>query len=257
VDTSDCVSRGGTCELGECHADNECVADADCAAGEVCVPDVDFGGLCTLPGVPPLPGPAWACTSGLDCPTAQGCGSDGFCHVDGECVDSSTCGALELCWAGRADDPAGFCASDRPDADPTCRSDGLGACRPLCNLDGTCAAEGATCVGGFCHGADECASVADCTPNHLCEPYAEWGDHGYSTCVEDPDPTCIDDALGACRLACVTDGDCLHGGLCEADGFCHAENECTTDADCPSDPLFVMLCYPDPEFGGLCGPERP
>lgn len=259
TDTPDCAGRGGTCSAGECHADNECVTGADCADPTyTCVPDADFVGLCTPPGGVPAPGPAWACTTGKDCPAAQGCGSDGLCHIDGECTDSSTCGLAEICYNGRPEDPAGFCAADRPANDPYCRSDGLGACRQLCHTDGTCDGA-ATCVAGYCHSADECLTTADCTPNHLCQPWADFEDYGYSLCVEDPDPTCVDDgaAMGvaaACRLACAGDGDCLHGGGCEADGLCHASNECATDADC-ADP--ALICYPDPEFGGLCGPPRP
>ncbi len=249
--TPDCSARGGTCVAGECHADNECATAADCAAGDTCAPDPDFGGLCAAPDTPPSPGPAWACTTGKDCPAFQGCGSDGLCHLDGECTSDAACAAGDICYPGRPEDPAGFCAADRPASDPYCRSDGLGACRQLCHTDGTCDG-GASCVAGFCHSADECTSDADCSPNHLCAP-TEGEDYGYELCVPNPSPTCVDDGHGACRLACATDADCLDGGGCSADHLCHASNECAADADCTAS----EICYPDAEFGGLCGAPRP
>ena len=256
--TADCIARGGSCVAGECHADNECATAADCAAGETCVADADFGGLCTAPGAPPQPLPAWTCTQGQDCPAAQGCASDGLCHVDGEChtmVDASgntvdDCAGDLLC-AVAGTGNAGFCTDERAGtADPLCRSDGHGACRSLCAAAADCGGFGATCTGGYCHPGDECVAAADCGLNHVCVT-PEW-DHGYDVCDVDPDPTCVP-VGNACRLACAADADCVHGGGCAADGFCHASNECATAADC--DP--GLICYPEPEWGGLCGPPRP
>jgi hypothetical protein len=246
--TQDCVTRGGYCEDGICRADNECETGADCAAGSMCVADPNFGGLCGDPTFgPPIPGPAWPCTSGADCPIGQGC-ADGVCKEDGECTTDADCGAGALCYSSN-DEPGGICASDRPATNPYCRSDGMGACRSECNSDDTCFT-GATCVADLCYWDDECVTADDCTPNHLCEPYF---DAGFSVCVVDEDPDCVDDGTGVCRLACVTSADCVKGGGCEADGFCHASNECATDADC--DP--GLLCWAAEYFGGLCGPERP
>ncbi len=246
--TSDCVSRGGVCQQEQCRADNECSSDADCASGS-CVPDADFGGLCVSFG-PPNPGPAWTCTSGSDCPVGQGCGSDGLCHIDGECSSSADCSGSDICYNAGNDDPAGFCASDRPAVNPYCRADGQGACRYECYQDGSCAA-GSTCVAGFCHWDDECADVNDCTPNHLCEPLF---DHNVNTCTEDPDPSCVNAPDGVCRLACASTQDCLAGGTCETDNYCHADNECTTPADCT---VAGETCLPREFFGGLCGVDRP
>ncbi len=248
-ETPDCVSRGGTCEEGICRADNECASSADCEEGD-CVPDENFGGLCAVPtSGPPVPSPAWPCASGADCPVGQGCGSDGLCHEDGECDDTADCGAGELCYNAGNDDPAGFCAAERPATNPYCRADGEGACRYECNTDGTCF-NGATCDAGFCHWDDECVTADDCTPNHVCEPLF---DYGISVCTEDEDPPCVDDGNGVCRYECLSSADCVVGGGCEADGFCHASNECEDETDCGPD----EICYPDEHFGGLCGPERP
>jgi hypothetical protein len=173
-------------------------------------------------------------------------------HVDGECDDVTLCAAGQVCYNAGNDVPDGICTDERPDNDPTCRADGLGACRSECNSDGTCW-DGA-CVNGFCHASDECLVDSDCTPNRICVPWSDTEDYGYSRCAEDPNPTCVDDGMGACRLACLTDFDCIHGGGCNpADMLCHASNECTVNADC--DP--GLECWPDPEFGGLCGPPRP
>jgi hypothetical protein len=256
--TPDCSARGGTCIANECHADNECVADADCAATETCVPDADFGGLCTAVGSAPAPLPAWSCTYGKDCPHGQGCASDGACHVDGEChlswqADGTLGGDCQggLMCAASADSLAGYCTDGRGGPDPYCRSTGTGECRDLCNAGGDCGT-GNTCIAGFCHRADECQVTADCSPNHLCANPPNWDDYGYQFCLDDPNPTCVDDGQGACRLACATSQDCLHGGGCEADHLCHGSNECQTNADC--DP--GLICYADAEFGGLCGPPR-
>jgi hypothetical protein len=249
-ETADCVARGGTCEDGYCRANNECATSADCEEGE-CLPDPDFGGLCvTAQSGPPLPGPAWSCTTGADCPVGQGCGSDAKCHADGECQSESDCQTGELCYNAGNDATDGFCASDRPAVNPYCRADGLGACRYRCYSDGTCG-NGQSCVGGFCHWDDECTDDSDCTPNHICEPLF---DYGFNTCTEDPDPTCVTAPDGACRFECITSPDCPVGaGGCEADGYCHASNECDTDQDCSG----TNICYPHPNFGGLCGPPRP
>lgn len=246
--TLDCVQRGGACIEGSCRADNECVDDSDCPSGQ-CLPDSDFGGLCVSEG-PPNPGPAWTCSTGADCPVGQGCGSDGLCHIDGECTSPGQCAGTDICYNAGNDDPAGFCASDRPAANPYCRADGTGACRYECYLDGSCGL-GMTCSSGFCYWDDECTTTSDCTPNHLCEPLF---DHNVSTCVEDPSPTCVDAPDGVCRLACDGTSDCLVGGTCEPDGFCHASNECVSPADCT---VPGETCLPREFFGGLCGPDRP
>ena len=258
--TPDCAARGGTCVANECHADNECTTAADCAPGQACTADPDFVGLCTDPGQPPAPLPAWSCTVGKDCPASQGCASDGKCHIDGEChnawgVDGYLHGDCsnpdEICAAG-GDPLAGFCTDGRGGPDPYCRSTGGGECRSVCTTSADCGT-GDTCTAGFCHAADECHTTADCSPNHLCGVPDNWDDYGYELCLVDPNPTCVDDGHGACRLACLHDGDCLDGGGCGADHLCHASNECTADTDC--DP--GLLCYADLEWGGLCGPPRP
>ena len=260
VTTPDCSARGGTCVDNECHADNECATTADCTGGATCTPDPDFGGLCTAPGQPTAPQPAWSCTVGKDCPALEGCASDGKCHVDGECVNTwQTDGTLAgncanglLCVAS-GENLDGFCTDDRGGPDGYCRSTGAGQCRDLCTTDDDCGVgTGGTCVAGFCHAADECQTTADCSPNHTCGVPDGWDDYGYKLCLDDPNPTCIDDGHGACRLACATDADCLDGGSCGADQLCHASNECQTDADCDSG----LSCIADPEFGGLCGPTR-
>ena len=250
-ETADCVARGGECVDNYCRADNECTTNADCAEG-TCVADEDFGGLCgSETSGPPVPLPAWPCVKGADCPIGQGCGSDGLCHEDGECYAGADCPAGEICYNAGNDDPAGFCAAERPPTNPYCRSDGAGACRYECDLDGTCGGGGtATCIDALCHYDDECVTVDDCSPNHVCEP---WDEYGFSTCVEDPEPTCVDDGTGVCRIVCETSVDCVLGGGCEADGFCHASNECTTADDCAEG----ELCYEAEHFGGLCGAERP
>lgn len=256
--TPDCAARGGTCVANECHADNECATAADCAAGQSCTPDPDFVGLCTAPGQPPAPLPAWSCTVGKDCPAGQGCASDGQCHVDGECHNTwqpdgtllGDCQGGLLCIAS-GPHLDGFCTEDRGGPDSYCRSTGTGECRDLCATDDDCGT-GNSCVGGFCHRADECHVTADCSPNHVCGNPAGWDDYGYQFCLDDPNPTCVDDGHGACRLACWHDSDCLDGGGCGADGLCHASNECQHDTDC--DP--GLMCYPEPEWGGLCGPPR-
>jgi hypothetical protein len=260
TETADCSHSGGSCIANECTAENQCETDADCTGGQTCVADEDFGGLCTTPGEPPAPLPAWACTAGAQCPEGQGCASDGFCHVDGECtlhwtpegyLESDDCATGEICAASGAS-LEGFCSDERNGPDPYCRADGDGACRTECASDAECGT-GGTCTGGFCHSADECTTTDDCTPNHICGVPEGYEDYGLSFCLDDPNPVCIDDGAGACRLACEVDLDCLHGGGCAADGLCHASNECTTTADCEA----PLLCYPDEEFGGLCGPERP
>jgi hypothetical protein len=165
----------------------------------------------------------------------------------------SGCPGAQVCFNAANDSPAGICVDDGrgPVAqgwDPWCRSDGQGACREECFSDGSCQGSD-ICMGGFCHAPGECATTADCSPNHLCQAT----DYGYSTCQDDPNPTCVNDPAGVCRLRCQTDADCLDGGGCRAsDGLCHASNECVTSADCPSG----QICYPRPEFGGLCGPSR-
>ncbi len=249
VDTADCVARGGQCEDGFCRADNECTSDADCAEGS-CVADDNFGGLCaTETSGPPVPLPEWACESGADCPIGQGCGSDGLCHEDGECNADADCPEGQLCYNAGNDDPAGFCADERPATNPYCRSDGAGACRYECNLDDSCGT-GASCSDGLCYFDDECENEADCTPNHLCEPMF---DYGFNVCTEDPDPSCVEAPDGVCRLECQSDLDCVAGGGCDDDNFCHASNECTSDDDCaPGE-----LCYEVELFGGLCGADRP
>jgi hypothetical protein len=255
--TADCVARGGSCTGGECRASNECATNADCAGGASCVNDANFGGLCTSTGQPAVPQPIWSCQSGRDCPVGMGCGSDGSCHADGECtIDFATgadsCSAGQLCYNPGNDSPRGFCSSERGSPDGYCRSDGHGACRIECNADGSCnPGLGATCVMGFCHGPTECSTSADCSPNHICEAYLD-GSYGYGVCVDDPNPTCVVDPQGACRLRCQTDADCIDGGGCAPDGLCHASNECKTDPDCPNG----EICYANSEFGGLCGAPR-
>jgi hypothetical protein len=258
--TSDCSARGGLCVANECHANNECTTTADCATGEVCNPDPDFDGLCAAPGSPPAPSPAWACAVGKDCPANQGCASDGMCHVDGECHNTwqadgtlaGDCAGGLLC-AASGPNLAGYCTDGRGGPDPYCRSTGTGECRSLCTTNDDCGT-GGTCNAGFCTRADECDTTADCTPNHVCGNPPGWDDYGFGFCLVDPNPTCVPDGNGACRLACATDADCLHGGGCNTtDHLCHASNECHTDPDC--DP--GLICYADAEWGGLCGPPRP
>jgi hypothetical protein len=262
--TADCAARGGTCASdGVCHADNECTSNADCGAGTTCQPDPDFGGLCTAANQPLEPTPAWSCTTGKDCPAHMGCSSDGKCHLDGEChlmvqgqVLVGDCTGGLTCAAPRPDGLAGFCTDDRGGGpDPYCRSTGTGQCREVCTGDADCGV-GGKCNGGFCygnHGTAECTMTTDCSPNHVCGLPPNWEDDGYKLCLVDPHPTCVDDGHGACRLKCWTSADCLHGGACGSDGLCHASNECQSAANCnPGE-----LCYPDPEWGGLCGPPRP
>jgi hypothetical protein len=257
--TPDCAARGGTCIANQCHADNECASDADCTGGDTCVTDPDFGGLCTAPGEPPHPLPAWSCSTGKDCPANEGCASDGLCHVDGECHNTwqgellvGDCSGGLLCAAGGDDPLAGFCTDDRGGPNPYCRSTGAGECRYQCATNDDCGT-GDSCVAGFCHGADECDQTSDCSPNHVCGLPANWEDDGYHLCLDDENPTCVNDGQGACRLACATDVDCLDGGGCGADSLCHASNECQTTANCgPNE-----ACYPNAEFGGLCGPATP
>ena len=274
-DTAACAARGGVCTAGVCRADNECASDADCASGN-CEPDPDFGGLCSnAPYGPAAPEPAWSCTRGADCPAGQGCGSDGLCHADGSCTltwdcsgpdgcfqVSNDCAAGEICATGSPDRTVGFCTSGRGGPDPYCRSDGAGACRRQCFTDDTCpngvANLPATCTGGFCVSDAECTSNADCTPGRICTPWGPdsgWDDYGFNLCLRDPNPTCVVDNAGVCRLPCTTSQDCIHGGGCAADNLCHASNECTTDTDCASTPQ-TPRCYPNANFGGLCGPIR-
>jgi hypothetical protein len=156
-----------------------------------------------------------------------------------------------LCAAPTPGGTSGFCTDDRGGPDPYCRSTGTGECRSECTTDAECGT-GNHCMGGFCHRAGECHVTADCSPNHLCGNPPGWDDYGYQFCLVDPAPTCAPDGHGACRLRCWTSADCLHGGGCAADGFCHASNECQTAATCAAG----ELCYPDAEFGGLCGPPR-
>jgi hypothetical protein len=245
----DCAARGGQCVNGQCSATNECLKDADCPQGESCFPDDNFGGLCATSKSTLQPQPPWACALGKDCPAGQGCGSDGACHVDGECSVAQGCPNGGLCYNAGNDSDKGFCDLDRPSHDVYCRGDGAGACRDECNSDGSCAG-GGSCQAGFCHQAGECASANDCSPNHLCLAASSSEDYGYDTCQPDPNPQCVPDGKGACRLACATDADCLDGGGCGADKLCHASNECQVDADC-NDPN--QKCYSSPEFGGLCG----
>jgi len=257
----DCVARGGACVAGQCRAQNECATDADCSAGGACVSDPNFGGLCRTGTAPVVPEPPWACTLGQDCPAGQGCGSDGTCHADGECTPAtgsapqSGCAGAMVCFNAGNDGRTGICDDDgrsprSPDWDPWCRSDGAGACRLECDSDGTClGGAGMVCVGTFCHARSECATNADCSPNHVWQPDS----HGYSVCQEDSNPTCVMDATGACRLRCQSDADCVEGGGCRAsDGLCHASNECAASTDCPAG----QICYPSAMFGGLCGASR-
>ena len=255
--TPDCSARGGTCVANECHADNECVTTADCIAGQTCLPDADFGGLCTAQGAPLAPLPAWSCTVGKDCPANEGCASDGKCHVDGEChltwqngEEVGDCTGGLMC-AASGQSLAGYCTSGRGGPDPYCRSTGAGECRDLCTVNDDCGT-GNACVAGYCHRSDECHVTADCSPNHLCSNPPNWDDYGYQFCLVNPNPTCIPDGQGACRLACATSHDCLDGGACAPDHLCRASNECHVDPDCD----LGLLCYADAEFGGLCGPPR-
>jgi len=199
-----------------------------------------------------------SCTTGKDCPVLEGCGSDHFCHADGECQNTWQQGVLvgncpggQLC-ASPGESLDGFCTDDRGGPDPYCRSDGQGSCRALCVSDDDCGTGNHCDAAGFCHRADECATSTDCSPNHFCGLPDGWEDDGYLLCLEDPNPTCVDDGQGACRLPCASDADCFDGGGCASDGLCHASNECATEADCPTG----QLCYASTEFGGLCGPGR-
>ncbi len=247
--TADCIDRGGTCVSGVCHASNECAKDADCKAGQTCVSDAAFRGLCAKAGAPVVAGPAWSCSVGQDCPTGQGCGSDGTCHSDGECQADADCASGSICYNGESDLTAGFCDLGRTPQNPYCRSDGHGACRSKCANAAGCGSFGATCNAGFCHDAAECQVSTDCSPNHVCEAYF---DQGYSVCGDDPNPTCVTDPAGACRLACKSGADCTQGGGCSSDGLCHASNECKADSDCATG----EICYPSATWGGLCGVPR-
>jgi hypothetical protein len=245
---ADCVARGGDCVNGQCVAANECAKDADCPQGQICVPDDNFGGLCAVSKDDVQAGPAWACQLGKDCPLGQGCGSDNLCHVDGDCSNNLPCANGQLCYNAGNDSDRGFCADARPSHDPYCRSDGQGACRNECDQNNSCG-DGATCKNGFCHANDECAAAGDCAVNQICAPVSDSEDYGYSECANNPNPMCVDDGHGACRLQCNADTDCIDGGGCGADKLCHASNECAQDTDCPQG----QKCYADPEWGGLCG----
>jgi hypothetical protein len=255
--TADCVSRGGTCVDGTCQATNQCSSVGDCPADQICAPDPNFGGLCTAANSPSQAQPAWACSTGKDCPRGQGCSSDKVCHVDGECLAADGinpdqgCPAGLLCYNAGNDTRPGFCGAPRPSSDPYCRSDGQGACRVECESDGTCLL-GGTCVGGFCHPADECGPGGTCSLSFVCQPTTSGEDFGYSTCVENPNVTCVSDPAGVCRLRCQNTKDCVWGGECQSDGFCHASNECNTDSDCPNG----ESCYPVQGFSGICGAPR-
>ncbi len=247
---TDCVARGGDCVNGECVAANECAKDADCPQGQICVADDNFGGLCAVSKDVVQAGPAWACQLGRDCPVGQGCGSDNLCHVDGESHHHAACPQGQICYDGGNGSGRGFCADQRPDHDPYCRSDGKGACRNECDQNGAC--NGGTCVANFCHPDGECVAAGDCGPNQVCAPFSDSENYGINVCAADPNPMCVDDGHGACRLACNSDADCLDGGGCGPDKLCHASNECMQDADCPQG----QICYASMEWGGLCGAPR-
>jgi Cys-rich repeat protein len=214
-------------------------------------PNSKEGSLQPGAGAPVPPLAALACTGGKDCPTGQGCGGDDHCHADGECASDSDCASGQICYEGQIGSGAGICASQRPSHDPYCRADGLGACRSKCATSAECGSFN-TCVAGYCHLPDECVTAADCGPNHLCTPRLDDPQYGFNECVPVPNPTCVTDPAGACRLPCQTDADCFDGGGCGTDHLCHASNECHADTDCPTG----QICYARLEWGGLCGPPR-
>ena len=191
------------------------------------------------------------CTSGKDCPLGQGCADDGLCHNDGECANDSDCTSGHHCYEGQIASGAGICSSERPSADPYCRSDGHGACRSKCTSSPECGLTN-SCVGGYCHLSDECVTAADCGPNDVCSPRTDDPQYGFNECVPAANPTCVNDPAGVCRLRCQSSDDCHNGGGCSADHFCHASNECHVNTDCTTG----LICYPDTQFGGLCGPTR-
>lgn len=260
----DCTA-GGSCQTGECVADNACTTASDCLPTEVCSQTPDFGGVCHAPTLPPQGLPAAACTDGKDCPLGQGCGDDGLCHVDGECLlawdcssgecylESDDCAPGSVCSSGSPAGTKGFCATGRGGTSPYCRSDGLGACRGFCTVDDECW-QGTCNTEGFCVGNAECQSNSDCGPGQECAPQGQgYTDYGISLCETASSNPCVNDPNGVCRTPCTTDLQCIDGGGCEADNLCHASNECDAQGDCPVD----QICYASTHFGGLCGPPRP
>jgi hypothetical protein len=265
----DCAARGGTCDSdNQCHAANECTGVGDCAADEVCKADPNFGGLCVTPEAPPVPEPAWACSTNFDCPLGFGCGIDSICRIDGECHADADCGSDgELCYSGSLqgpDDPtfSGICGTPRPSNDPYCRSDGAGHCLSACTPGAAeaCSGQPDLCVAlgevtngvsGFCR-PTECSSDDDCADDEQCPDVAN-ADSGLRQCQLSQPGECVDDGHGVCRLPCDSDHDCVEGGSCDTDGLCHASDECVSAIDCPAE---TPVCYPADHFSGMCGPSR-
>jgi hypothetical protein len=158
------------------------------------------------------------CDTDLNCPTGQGCGSDGRCSSaalscpghgeDGQCRPGTSCanGQLVTCSAGNGVCSTGPVASDCPAHQACAGPDGSAAC--AC-IPGRCSAA----VQSFCSGG-QVASCAQDGSNAL----GCWYVAGTASCT-DPAQACVEQG-GAAACACPATDACSQANAlsCSGDG---------------------------------------
>ena len=242
---------GSTCTSFQCNADSDCGPGYVCdTQSNQCVssgPGADGGNLPDATG--------GTCTSPLQCPTGENCGTDDKCHP-GDC-SSSGCpsglvcklsnGALTCVGPNTTGNDGGL-----PDASTDAGDNFTG-----CHNDAQCAdgGAGAKCIDGVCIAAvDQCSDGTQC-PNAercvqgVCTPKcgpSQACPTGYScdtngVCTGDPTP------CGAAGETCATGTTCVDQ---------HCVPPCGAGDSCPTGLVCVDHgCIPDQKPQFVCQVE--
>lgn len=186
----DCPAHQGCGSDGVCHVDGEChlswqsdgTLDGDCSNGLLCAASGgNLAGFCTDGRGGPDPycrstgtGECRTlCTTNDDCGTGGTC-TNGLCYRPDECHVTADCTPNHVCGNPPNWDDYGFqfCLEDD---NPTCVSDGQGACRLACAVDSDCLHGGGCGTDQLCHASNECQTNADCGTGMQCYADPEFG----------------------------------------------------------------------------------
>jgi hypothetical protein len=244
----DACTQTDTCQGGACAGANPviCVAAGSCNNAGTCNPAT---GMCSNPAKPngSTCNDGDACTSGDSCQSgACAGGAPTSCNDNNECT-ANTC------------DPATGCASTNVMNGISCAdADGLactagacqaGTCQAVivagCVIGGSCIADGAAnpanpcevcdparsrtayspaAAGVACGMAGSCDAMGDAQPAQLCDGA---GVCGTPAVVECGLYTCD---MGACKVTCSNDADCVFGAYCGANVCTDANRAPVADA---------------------------